>query len=131
MSSSDYTILRRLRRTVGNLPHNSCQNYLDNSKMNQIQCMYNSSTDIKPGLSVYDVVQKTDFTDCLSSHTYSYSAAINPIVTKIPIISTPVYVKNRTIVRKCCYKHPSIRVGCSNPVLRRVCKTDDTVRKNI
>lgn len=133
MSSSDYIALRRMRRTVGNLPYHTGQSYMENMKMNNVQCIYNNKSST-PGevFSVYDIAPKTDFTNCLSSYTYSYSTAINPIVTKEANIHTPVYVKNRTITRKCCFKHPSIRAGCSDAVLLRVCNSSDyTVRKNI
>jgi hypothetical protein len=134
MSSSDYTNLRRLRRTVGNYPYNTCQNYMENMKMKDIQCIYdNKSSTAGEFLSIFDIVPKTDFTDCISNITYSYYTATNPIVTKSPNIQTPVYVKNRTITRKCCFPNPSIRAGCSNAVILRVCNTptSDSVRKTI
>jgi len=100
-------------------------------KVNSIQCTYNNETAAAQIFSVFDIAPKTDFTDCLSNITYSYQTGVYPIQTKNSNIQTPVYVKNRTITRKCCFSHPSIRAGCSNPVILRVCNTDDAVRKNI
>lgn len=127
MSSSDYTNIRRLRRTVGNLPFNTCENYMENMKMKNIDCIYKT----EQSFSIFDVLSKTSFTNCLSNVRYSKNSEVRPIVTKNSIIQTPLYVKNRTINRKCCFPNPSIRAGCSNPVILRVCNKSYSVMKNI
>jgi hypothetical protein len=124
MSSSDYIALRRLRRTVGNSPYMTSNARTEYVKLNTIQCIYNINDDTTTNISFFDITPEVDFTDCLSIKTYTTSTT--PVLYKPDIIHTPVYVKNQTIQRKCCCRHPTLRGGCSRPVLLRVCKCSNT-----
>ncbi len=124
-NSSTYTESLRLRRTVGNFPHKTTGNYISHKKINTIQCIhdYNITAIGETDLSYFNVISDyntTNMENCLSSIVYSYST--QPIYSKPPLISTPVYNKNKTIQRNHCMLFPTVRgIGTSRASLRRVC----------
>lgn len=124
-NSSTYTESLRLRRTVGNHPYKTTGNYISHKKIDTIQCIheYNVNAVDEVDLNYFNVI--SDYTtanmeNCLSSIVYSHST--QPIFSKPPRISTPVYNKNKTIQRNNCMLFPTVRgIGTSRASLRRVC----------
>lgn len=143
MSSSDYINLKKLRRTVGTASRDASA-HLDYKKMNSIYCNYTNSMSTysddsvyttisdscsafniyynpKPTLEYYGVSCNTDLSNCISITENDITTT--PLYSKIPNLHIPLYSKNRLIQRDCC----NVRtVGCSLPVLRRVCGAGET-----
>lgn len=120
MSSSDYIAISRLKRTVGNRPYFTNDFHREQTKVENINCIYNSNSSTPGEILHYFDVAPTSLSNidtCLSSITY-IATTPNPVINKPRIIQIPLYCKKRTIIKK-----PCVRSGYTNAAMLRVCGT--------
>lgn len=126
MSASDYINLKRLKRTAANNTQVASGKLTEYTKINDVRCIYNSRDDGKL-FNYFNIVSNTnDNLDTCIENNYVAPEHDHSVLTKLPIIQQTPYIKNRTIQRKFCFKHPLLHSGVSEAAMLRVCGVANT-----
>lgn len=138
MSSSDYTYIKKIQRTLGNRVKNPVlsnaftaqEQYIDQVKIKNIVCIFNNSTSYYTTdiINYFDVAHNTTQSNSFCNNSITYVKSIpNPILQKPKITQIPLYCKNKTIIKQPCLRHSFYQpittrsVKFSNPSALRVC----------